>query len=146
MGWQDRDWAKLDADELDALYGARPRSGTIRAGAAPAILVSALLAVGVGYLQLGRGGAPAPAVAAPQPSVLYGQPTAFAGEATACTELKLSTTGRWACVAVAVNERHLPVVAPPQYQGPCSHLSVDEPTGRWRCLGNVPTPDAQLPR
>jgi hypothetical protein len=96
----------------------------------------------------------APSLAAPQPNMLFGQrgtdqriPSDYpGGTGTACNEEQYSAgTGVWTCVSWAVNIRNLPIVEPPAYVGPCTHLLADQEHARWICLGGAPLPPQQLP-
>lgn len=143
MGWQDRDWAKLDRSEFDAIYGSRPTLGppplgrssssVVRRGAWPAIVVSVLAAVALSRLHVLH--MPALHGSASTPTV-YGQPLQ---DGSVCTHLKLFPGSKWKCLDALVPpqgaSRSAHVVVPPTYQGACTELVADQTTGRWLCVG-----------
>jgi hypothetical protein len=93
-------------------------------------------------------------VMTPGPPALYGirgtdtrvDPLLPGGTGTVCVEEGFATQAQgWRCLAWAVNERNVPVVAPPQYQGACTHLLADTTRARWLCLGTYPYSPSELP-
>jgi len=163
MGWEDRDWAKFDADELRRLYGVVPvqnaapsppaRTKSVRFRVWTVVLLLVLAVGGFAYTQLPRTAAP-PSAAGAEPVALFGirgtDPTVAAlspgGVGTVCTEEAFAPTAQgWSCLVWEVNTQHLPVIAPPQYQGPCSHLVADKEQARWTCLGTQLLSPDELP-
>jgi hypothetical protein len=168
MGWEDRDWAKLNDEELRDLYGMSPgqaRSPT-RGRFSGRTTTSARqrfwIGVGLGVLTLGlflwshrQTAAPLVPGAAPAlPTVLFGIRGTDAsvpsqtpeGTDAVCTEEAFgASTQQWYCLTWALNVRHLPVVQPAQYQGPCTHLVAATDQARWNCVGNEPFSPGQLP-
>jgi hypothetical protein len=156
MGWQDRDWAKLDASEFDAIYGSRSSGATpppardagrvVRRGAGPAILVSLLAAASLGPLHLLRTAFPDPTLYQAYPRhVIYGvrgtnaaAPNYPGGTNTACTAVAFDTTRGWQCNSWAVDTADLPIVSLAPYSGTCTDAKVDETSGNWICLGTAP--------
>jgi hypothetical protein len=144
VGWQDRDWAKLRDDELDALYGFRqPPSGRSLSTrrvvwGATAVLVVAVF--GFAYTQMPHAHGPVYGVIVPSPDVIYGQPTELSGELGVCTEMSTDASGSWQCISIDLNTRHLRVAPAAPYDGPCAHLSADQTSGRWVCLSDHPVP------
>ena len=132
MGWQQRDWAKLDDAELEELYGVQPRVGAHH-GAFWAVIVSLLVTVlGGAYAFRER---PA-AVSGPgvTPSALYGMVVPEGsplGPPGVCQELELAN-GAWRCDVVMVNTAHVPVIGATPFNAPCAHLKVVDT--RWACL------------
>ena len=172
MGWQDRDWAKFNEDELRRLYGVTRAGGgasdcppagppdllrpvAMPRGATRARVwgVIAVLVLVFGVFAYRHRETAAPPVAAPGEPVLYGirgtdtqvDPMLPGGTRTVCTEEGFATGRGWACISWAVNDRDVPVVAPPQYQGQCTHLLADTTRARWLCLGTYPYAPGQLP-
>jgi len=147
MGWQDRDWAKLTDSEREAIYGFRLRPAQQPADRTRWVVWTAvaLLTVAVFGLALAvRHGATS--FAGPQASVIRGIQGSAGSEAGVCTEQAVDRrSGQWGCVAWLLNERHLPVLAPRAYQGPCAHLLADQTTGAWTCLSGVPPPAGTVP-
>jgi hypothetical protein len=152
MGWQDRDWAKLDEGELEQLYGVVPANrSTTRNRVWWGLGVLVVAVGGFAYTQRSTPGI----YAAPaQPLVLYGirgrEPTvgelAAGGTRTVCTEEAFDAAAQvWTCLVWTVNTRNLPVVEPAQYEGPCTHLLAATDQARWTCLGVEPLPPAELP-
>jgi len=156
VGWQDRDWAKLDDSEREAIYGLPRPPGPIDrtrvlVWTGMTVLAVAVLALAIAAHRhaLHR----ASLAVAPQPSVIHGirgtQDTAdFApgGRNTVCTEEAVDRrSGRWACVAWVLNENDLPVLAPQAYRGRCGHMFADQTTGAWTCLSRVPPPAGSVP-
>jgi len=147
MGWQDRDWARLDEGELHQLYGVVPaKTGGVRVGVWAAVVLLVLAVGGFAYTQM-----PARDVQSSPPAqeqtVLYGvrgtdasvDALAPGGTRTVCTEEAfVAAAQRWSCLAWAVNTNDLPVVLPQQYQGQCTHLVAAVDQARWTCLGNEP--------
>jgi hypothetical protein len=136
LGWQQRDWAKLDDGELEELYGVQPRVG-IHRGAFWAVIVSLLLTVlGVGWALR-----PQPASLSGvgiTPSALYGMVIpegSSLGPPGVCQELELAA-GAWRCDDIAVNLANVPVIGATPYNGPCTHLQVVGT--RWACLTATP--------
>jgi hypothetical protein len=154
MGWQDRDWAKFNDDELRALYGGgRGRPSAEGGGGEPARRVSVvivgsvmvLVAVVAGAYALDRRATSSPALVE-GPTVIYGHAIVFGGEPAVCTAIAYNTAVRgWVCLAVNGNSRHLPVIEPKAYDGPCADAVADQVEARWVCHGNTPRPAADLP-
>ena len=143
MGWQDRDWAKLRNDELEQLYGVRkpPESGrTIspRRIIWGAVLVLVLAVAGFAYTQMPHPAAPVYGELPAQPDVIYGNPAQQAGELGVCTEYVTDASGAWQCTVIDLNTRHLRVARAQTFDGPCAHLTADQPTGRWLCVSDRP--------
>lgn len=145
MGWQDRDWAKFDDREFDAIYGSRPslpsplpRStpSVVRRGAWPAIVLSLLAALTVGRLHLFH----LPAAGGTM-RTLYGQPLS---DGSVCTHLKLYPGSEWKCVSALAppqgTSAAVRVVVPPKYEGACTEVVADQSTGRWLCVGTASEP------
>ncbi|HEV7134964.1 MAG TPA: hypothetical protein VGN27_14650 [Gaiellaceae bacterium] len=172
MGWRDRDWAKFDEDELRRLYGvvrvpkANPGCppaqgpdllGTVRlpSGATRSRIWGglAVLVLAFGVFAYQHRGTATPPVVALGPPVLYGirgtdarvDPLVPGGTRTVCTEEGFATGRGWACISWALNVHDVPVVAPPPYQGACTHLIVDTAQPRWTCLGAYPYSPDELP-
>jgi hypothetical protein len=138
MGWQDRDWARQPDEQANA----SPRQVVW-------IVVGALaLAVGgFAYKQLPHTPGPVYGVTPTQPDVIYGQPTEQSGVLGVCTEYEVAGTA-WRCNVVDLNAAHLRVARAAPYDGPCTHMSVDQTTGRWVCIsvrpaGTPPVPAGQ---
>lgn len=154
MGWQDRDWAKFDDDELKAIYGGGRRKSPDRPGGPePGRRISGviigsvvvLVAVLAGAYALGRPAASSPSLVE-GPTFIYGHAIVFSGEPAVCTEIAYNTTVRgWVCLVVDGNSRHLPVIEPGAYDGPCADAVADQVEGRWVCHGNTPQPPSELP-
>lgn len=143
MGWQDRDWARLDDGELDASYGSSTAPSTrIRSGAWLAVVVSGCATLLFGYLHLGRH---APLGSARTLTVIYGTPVQAADGTRACTAFRSTTAGRWLCAVLDLNPSHLAVEAPPPYTGTCGYLAADQRSGAWTCLSTIATPDDRVP-
>jgi hypothetical protein len=156
MAWQDRDWAKLDDSEREAIYGVPRPPGPLDRKRAVAWTAVTILTVAVSALAIAahRRAPPAASLAvAPQPSVIHGirgtEDTAdFApgGRNTVCTEEAIDPrSGQWACVAWLLNENDLPVLAPPIYRGQCGHVLADQTTGAWTCLSRAPPAAPSVP-
>jgi len=153
MGWQDRDWAKLGDEELDAMYGFRkpPSDGggtdSPRRVVWTVVGVLVLAVAGFAYLQLPHTAAPGYGVTPAQPDVIYGQPTEQSGVLGVCTEYEVAGTS-WRCDVVDLNASHLRVAHAAPFDGPRTHMSVDQTTGRWVCIsvrpaGTPPVPAGQ---
>jgi hypothetical protein len=156
MGWQDRDWAKLNDSELEAIYGLSRRPSPIDRARVIVWTGIAILTVAVSALAIvARGEAPhgGSFAVAPQPSVIHGIRGAedaadFApgGRKTVCTEEGIDRrSGRWVCMVWLLNENDLPVLAPSLYRGPCAHVLADQTSGAWTCLSGVPPPQGAVP-
>ena len=145
MGWRERDWAKLDDDELRALYGVERRAVAAPAAAvrrpppyllrrvSPRMIVWSLVGSLVAAFALALPGMRhrlAPASGGP--AVLYGVP----GTLGVCTEEEV-VVGQWRCMAWTVNADHLPVVTPRSYVGACAHARADQDSGAWVCVSGV---------
>jgi len=102
VGWQDRDWAKLGDDELDALYGTGvpSRRFSVRqvVWSAVALLVVAGGAFAVTHRETGQ--PPAPLQLTPAPTVIYGEPIMFEGTVAARTEFTQQPTGAMQCTTI----------------------------------------------
>jgi hypothetical protein len=149
VGWQDRDWARLRDDELDALYGFRkPPSGgrgvSTRWVVWGAVAAAVIAVSGFGYTQVPRT-PPVNGVVNSGPDVIYGQPTAQGGLLGVCTEMSVDVTGIWRCTSIALNTGHTRVARAAPYDGPCAHLSADQTTGRWVCISARPDGTAPEP-
>ncbi|MDX6441329.1 MAG: hypothetical protein QOE43_1058 [Gaiellaceae bacterium] len=138
MGWQERDWARQPDD------GAQMSLRQV-----VWIVVGALVLAVAGYAwtQLPHRTVPPYGVAPTQPDVIYGQPTEQAGILGVCTEYEVAA-GAWRCNVVDLNSSHLRVARAEPYDGPCTHMSVDQTTGRWVCIsvrpaGTPPVPAGQ---
>jgi hypothetical protein len=152
VGWQNRDWAKHDDDELAKLYGVVPHSTrTVRIRIWSTVTVLTFAVGGFAYTQLPT---TEPFVAAGQTDLLFGLrgtnqrvPSDYpGGTGTACNEEEYTAeTGQWSCMSWAVNVRNLPIVQPPAYVGPCTHLLADQEHARWICLGGAPLPQQPPP-
>ena len=131
MGWQQRDWAKLDEAELEELYGVQPRVAA-HAGAFWAVIVSLLLtALGIGWSLREH----APRVQNLTPGLLYGMVIpegSSLGPAGICQELERLPDSTWRCDTIDLNTQHATVIPAKPYNGPCAHLLVD--SSRWVCL------------
>ena len=138
VGWRERDYARLREEELEALYGFRTPSRPRRTSTRQVVWVS-VGALSVAVLGFGLTQRQHPPRPVPQPSVLYGQPVQFADEDGACVDYELDAYGHWACGEFDGNMQHLPVITPPQYEGPCTHLLADQSRGRWVCLSSRQT-------
>jgi hypothetical protein len=149
VGWQDRDWAKLRDEELEALYGFRkPAAGRTVSHrkivwSTVAVLVVAVF--GFASTQMPHANAPGYGVNEPEPDVIYGAPTELTGQLGVCTDMSVDLSGTWQCISVDLNTRHLRVARPAPYDGPCGHLSADQTTGRWVCVSARPDGTAPLP-
>ena len=154
MGWQDRDWAKLNEQELAQIYGGRGRrTPRVREGAATAIVVSALATLVLGRAHLlpfaARGSSYDPVY--PQ-HIIYGirgtaagKPNDPGGTNTACTTASLAANQAWQCQAWAVDVARYPIVAPGSYDGTCPEAKVDQASGRWLCISPAPTGQEPTP-
>jgi hypothetical protein len=155
VGWRDRDWAKFNDDEWEAIYGFRrgprprpaahdgpaapPRGDRVRRSIWGGVAVAVLAVFGFAF-------ATRPPVAhthigiAPAPSTLYGIPGS--GTENVCTEMVAAVgSTQWHCLAWTINLQHLPVVEPYRYPGACVHAIVDQTRGAWTCLnGGAPMP------
>jgi hypothetical protein len=152
MGWQDRDWAKLDDRELEQLYGIVPANSSATRVSVWCAL--AVLGLAVGAFAYTQRSTPGMYAAPAQPLVLYGirgsQPTVDelspGGMRTVCTEEAfVAAAHRWSCLVWTLNTRNLPVVEPAPYEGPCSHLLAATDQPRWTCLGVAPLTPDELP-
>jgi hypothetical protein len=151
MGRQNRDWARLD-DELAQLCGVVPkRTRHVRLRIWSAV---ALLTFAAGAFAYTQRTTAATLDAAQQPTMLIGLrgvdqrvgPEDPGGTGTVCSEETYGTESQqWSCLVWAINVRHLPVVQPPPYVGPCTHLIADRDRARWICLGTGPLPPEPLP-
>lgn len=143
MGWQDRDWAKLREDELEALYSFRkptpPRTMSTRRVVWTLVAIASTAVFGFGWTQ--RTVIPAVPPAPPPPSAIFGFTThsELFGDGV-CVELLL-VGGRWLCGSIDLNASNVPVIRATPYNGPCSHLKVDG--SRWVCVEAGPL--SQLP-
>jgi hypothetical protein len=152
VGWENRDWAKRDDNELANLYGVAPRrTRRLRVGVWSTI---AVLLLAVGSFAYTQRTTTVSFVRTPQPDLLFGLRGTNqgipsddpGGTGTACNEEEYTAaTGQWTCLSWAVNIRNLPIVQPPAYVGPCTHLFADQEHARWICLGGAPLPPEQLP-
>jgi hypothetical protein len=144
VGWQDRDWARLRDEELEALYGFRkPADGrtlSTRKVVWTSTLVLTLAVFGFAYTQMPH--SPRPAYVQPQQDVLYGDQTVLG----ICTEYVADTTGRWQCTSIELNTNHLPVARARPFDGRCAHLTVDETMGRWLCVSDRPAETPVFPQ
>jgi hypothetical protein len=131
LGWQQRDWAKLDDRELGDLYGVR-RSVAPHGNAFWAVIVSLLLTVaGVGWTLRER----SPGVQNLTPGLLYGSVIpegSTLGPPGVCQELERLADGAWRCDSIDLNTEHATVIPAKLYNGPCAHLLVV--ASRWVCL------------
>jgi hypothetical protein len=131
LGWQQRDWAKLDDAELEELYGVPPRVAA-HSGAFWAVIVSLLLTVlGIGWTFREH----TPGVQNLTPGLLYGMVIpegSSLGPAGVCQELERLPDNTWRCDVVAVNTANAPAIPAKPYNGPCDHLQVV--ASRWVCL------------
>lgn len=150
MGWQDRDWAKFDDDELQELYGVAPRRTTSARRWIWSVVAVAVLAIG-GFAYTQR---QSTAAFGDAPTALVGArgtdtriPASYPGGTdTVCTEEGYDQTqGQWTCLSWQLNVRHLPVVVPADYVGSCTHLLADQTSERWTCLGAGFVPQQQQP-
>ena len=135
MGWQQRDYARLNDEELEELYDIRrPRtSGRGLVWTTVAVVTTAVFA----FAYHERGGAVGTVDNGPPP-VLYGTPVTqgiFAGYV--CTELEYIPVSRtWRCDRYLGNQARVPVYPAAPYKGQCAHMEVE---GRdWVCLSGVP--------
>ena len=100
MGWQDRDWAKLHDEELDALYGFRKpasRPGlSMRKVVWTSVAALTIAVAGFAYTQRPQTPRPVYGVQT-QHDILYGDPTEQAGILGVCTEYVADTRGAWSC-------------------------------------------------
>jgi hypothetical protein len=141
VGWQDREWAKLDDGETEALYGFRAGRRFSTRQVVWSVM-AALVAAGAAFAFTHREhAAAAPSyVITPAPEVIYGQPVVFAGSQAACVEYTVDTSGSWICSDIDPNIRHVRVAPAAPYDGPCAHLVADQSTARWVCASARPTP------
>jgi hypothetical protein len=152
MGWQDRDWAKFDDEELRELYGVTPQPADPARAWIWSLVVVAVLAVG-GFAYTQRpSNAVSPvghelvALVGARGTDARASPFGPGGTDTVCTEEAYAqATGQWACLSWELNLRHLAVVTPPAYVGACTHLVADQTAERWTCLGAGVVPPDQLP-
>jgi hypothetical protein len=154
VGWQDRDYAKLTAAELKAIYGGPgrptapmdrnplPADGSRTFGQRQAVWpgVALLILAALGYAWLHHS-APASRAHLGQPSgpvILFGTAVTsgpFAG--SVCTEMEyVAASVSWRCDDYQVNTSNLPVHPAAPYNGSCAHLRVDGTA--WVCLSGVP--------
>ena len=129
MGWQDRDWARVPDDD--------PHSATravVWSVVGVLVLAGSLFAISQRPHTTGPGFGVAP----PGPDVIYGQPSEVSGQLGVCTEYEVQASG-WMCTVIDLNAGHLRVARAAPYDGPCTHLSVDQTTGRWVCVSARPT-------
>jgi hypothetical protein len=133
LGWQQRDWAKLDDAELEQLYGVQPRVAA-HSGAFWAVIVSLLLTVlGIGWTF--REHAAKVPVQNLTPGLLYGMVIpegSSLGPAGVCQELERLADNTWRCDSIDLNMQHAAVIPAKPYEGPCAHLLVV--ASRWVCL------------
>jgi hypothetical protein len=143
MGWQDRDWAKLRDDELDAIYAFRksPATRSLRALVWAALGVATLAVVGFALYE--RPHRKVFAVDEARSAVRFGDrgtstavaPTAPGGVDTVCVEKAEQADGSWLCLDAWVIDQYSPPVAEAHpYPGACTHERVDESAGRWLCV------------
>jgi hypothetical protein len=158
LGWRERDWARFNDEEWEAIYGPGRRVPTRQADWTRRIVYSAigvvvLLAVAFGA-KLRVPGGPAMPTAGASPVVLYGIPGSDStinenspnGTNTVCTEMAVPrTTGRWYCVTWEINMSHATVIQPRPYDGPCAHATIDQRRAAWTCLTVAPYPDDHVP-
>lgn len=134
MGWQDRDYAKLREDELEALYSFRkptpPRTLSTRRVVWTLVAIASTAVFGFGWTQ--RQVPPPAQQATPAPSALYGiamHDDTF-GEGV-CTDL-VFRDGLWRCNSIEFNVRNVPVIRATPYNGPCGHLTING--SHWVCV------------
>jgi hypothetical protein len=175
VGWQDRDWAKLNDAELEALYGVTRRPPASSSGATlppttrsyrvPHVRTTTTgrqrFWIGMAFFLVSAGGfaythretAPVSSLTA-QPTVLFGirgtntsVPAGTPGGAdTVCTEEAFNASAnQWSCLVWALNPSGLQVVQPTPYRGPCTHLAAATTVARWNCLGNETFAPGELP-
>jgi hypothetical protein len=116
---------------------APPRTTSVRPVAWLALAVTVAAAAVFASLQATRGETPSRHPAAV--TILYGRRTTVGGRPAVCSEL-VRQAGRWTCTRLRLNTGNLPVVTPPRYHGPCTHLRADAASPVWYCLGNDPVP------
>lgn len=135
MGWQDRDWARQPDEQAKA----SPRQVVWIVVAALALAVG-----GFAYTQRPHTPGSVYGVTPPPPYVIYGQPTEQSGVLGVCTEYEFGGTA-WRCDVVDLNAAHLRVARAAPYDGPCTHMSVDQSTGRWICISARPAGTPPVP-
>jgi hypothetical protein len=120
VGWQDRDYARLHDEELNAIYHFRRQRGSQVVGM---VLGCIVVAVG-GFWWTQR-----------HPhSALYGSVVPSGPHAgSVCTEVEATdANGEWRCDTYVPNLVHAKVYPALPYRGACSHMKV---AGRiWVCL------------
>jgi hypothetical protein len=150
VGWQDRDYAKLTGDELEAIYGGRgaaaPAHTPTHGRLSTRRIVWTLVAMAVTAVSTfgwhERGVVEGGPVGSDSPPVLYGSVVTSGPLAgNVCTEAEYVTVTRsWRCDVYQVNTAHVPVYPAAPYSGPCAHMKVE---GRdWICLSAVPAAGA----
>lgn len=138
MGWQDRDYARLNDDELDELYRVRRGGTSERRVVWPLLAVAATAVLGFGYHERGVVTGGVAGAVNDAPPVLFGTLVKTGPlSGNVCTELEyLSVSRSWRCDVYLVNATHAPVYPATPYNGECAHLKVQ---GRdWVCLSAVP--------
>ncbi|MGH2934038.1 MAG: hypothetical protein ACRDL2_05915 [Gaiellaceae bacterium] len=137
MGWQDRDWAKLNEDELQQLYRIPVRRGVSPLVSAIAGIAMACTLAFAAYTQR-----PSRPHIPSTPAILYGERATFGdgeggGDPMACTD-ELIVNDSWHCREWSVDTTNAPIVEPKAYVGQCTHVRADQELGRWVCLGETP--------
>jgi hypothetical protein len=137
MGWKDRDWAKLDDDQLEQLYRLPSRRPVSRRVSALAGIAVACTVAFAAYTQR-----PSPPRIPSMPAILYGDRDTFGdgesgGYPMACTD-ELIVNDLWHCREWSVDTTNARIVEPKAYVGPCTHVRADQELGRWVCLGETP--------
>jgi hypothetical protein len=146
VGWQARDWAKLDDTELGTLYGGGGNKQEGPSTVMRMLMWSAIVLVAAlgGFYILSRpsGSSSGP----PRPVHLYGHAITFGGMPSVCTQIAYNTAlSGWVCDRIQNNSDRLPVIEPVPYQGPCTDAVADQTGGHWVCQGNTPISPADLP-
>jgi hypothetical protein len=146
VGWQDRDWAKLDERELGALYGggSAPKPGRRSTVSHTLIWCGIVLVAALaGVYILSR---PSTSPSVDGPTRVYGHSITFAGVPSVCTEIAYNTEAHgWVCNLIQSNLAHLPVIEPVPYDGSCADAVADQTDGHWVCHSTTPFPPSELP-
>jgi hypothetical protein len=151
MGWENRDWARLNDGELERLYGIRPsRKSSKRGFVWGALSVLTVLVIGFAFSQR-----PRPFVAPPTeissftaPLVVYGGQTAhLADERLVCTAEAVNFARRvWECQEWSIlGAQQVAALAVGTGGVSCTSRHVDQRSRRWVC-DRIITPPAGLTR
>lgn len=150
MGWREREWARLDAEELSELYGVAPRSArrpartSARAVVWTSVLVVTLAVSAIAWWSKAATTSSVPAGLSsrvvfgdlPRPNTAIA-PDAPGGSDTICTEAEAVGFG-WRCDTWAIVTPGMRGLQAKAFTGPCAHRVVDQATGSWVCTEAAP--------